>query len=56
MRLVRCLECFELICASGARANIGIASYVFALRNLWWIAETAGWAVGSIGTVSRHTR
>jgi dolichol-phosphate mannosyltransferase len=48
MRLVRSLLCFQLICAAGALANVGIAAHVLALRNLWWIAGTAGAAVGSV--------
>lgn len=48
MRLVQSLGCFQLICAAGALANVGVASYVFAIRNLWWMAGTAGAAVGSI--------
>jgi dolichol-phosphate mannosyltransferase len=48
LRLLRGLFSFYLICAVGAIGNIGIASYVFAADQQWWIAGIAGAIVGSV--------
>ena len=47
-RLLRGLVSFYLICGTGAVANVGIASYVFAADQVWWIAGIAGAIVGSV--------
>ncbi len=47
-RILRGLVSFYLICGLGAVANIGIASYLFAEREVWWIAGIAGIIVGSV--------
>jgi dolichol-phosphate mannosyltransferase len=47
-RVLRGLFSFYLICSLGAVANIGIASYLFAEREVWWIAGIAGIIVGSV--------
>jgi dolichol-phosphate mannosyltransferase len=48
LKLLRGLFSFYLICAVGAIGNIGIASYVFAADQQWWIAGIAGAIVGSV--------
>ncbi|MGO8919235.1 MAG: glycosyltransferase [Stellaceae bacterium] len=48
LRLLRGLLSFYLICAVGAVGNIGIAAYVFAADNVWWLAGIAGAVVGSV--------
>jgi dolichol-phosphate mannosyltransferase len=48
LRLLRGLLSFYLVCAFGAVANIGIAGYVFAADQKWWVAGLAGVAVGSV--------
>jgi dolichol-phosphate mannosyltransferase len=47
-RILRGLASFYLICSLGAVANIGIASYFFAERHIWWAAGIAGIIVGSV--------
>jgi len=44
----RGLVSFYLICSLGAVANVGIASYLFAERQVWWVAGIAGIIVGSV--------
>ena len=48
LRLIRGLFSFYLICAIGAVGNVGIAAYVFAADNVWWLAGIAGAIVGSV--------
>jgi dolichol-phosphate mannosyltransferase len=48
LKLLRGLLSFYLICAVGAIGNVGIASYVFAADQRWWIAGIAGAIVGSV--------
>ena len=47
-RMVRGLVSFYVICSLGAVANIGIASYLFAEQQVWWLAGVAGIFVGSV--------
>jgi dolichol-phosphate mannosyltransferase len=47
-RLLRGLTSFYLICAVGAVANVGIATYAFAEHQTWWVAGIAGVIVGSV--------
>ena len=47
-RLVRGLLSFYLICAVGAVANVGAASYLFDIEHTWWLAGFAGAVVGSV--------
>jgi dolichol-phosphate mannosyltransferase len=47
-RLVRGLLSFYCICALGAIANVGIASYVFAADQKWWLAGLVGVLVGAV--------
>jgi dolichol-phosphate mannosyltransferase len=47
-RLLRGLLSFYLICAVGAVGNVGIAAYVFAGNQIWWLAGIAGAVVGSV--------
>ncbi|MGH7035274.1 MAG: glycosyltransferase, partial [Stellaceae bacterium] len=47
-RILRGLVSFYLICSLGAVANVGIASYFFAERHIWWAAGIAGIIVGSV--------
>jgi dolichol-phosphate mannosyltransferase len=47
-RLLRGLMSFYLICAVGAVANVGIATYAFAEHQTWWVAGIAGVIVGSV--------
>jgi dolichol-phosphate mannosyltransferase len=48
LKLLRGLVSFYLICAVGAIGNVGIAAYVFAADQQWWIAGIAGAIVGSV--------
>jgi dolichol-phosphate mannosyltransferase len=47
-RLVRGLFSFYGICAVGAVANIGIASYLFSADQKWWLAGIVGVVVGAV--------
>jgi dolichol-phosphate mannosyltransferase len=48
LALLRGLFTFYAICALGTVANVGIAGYVFARHEVWWLAGLAGVAVGSV--------
>ncbi|MGE5539030.1 MAG: glycosyltransferase [Gemmatimonas sp.] len=47
-RAARGLISFYAICGLGAVANVGVASYLFAQRETWWLAGIAGILVGSV--------
>ncbi len=47
-RLVRGLLSFYGICAVGAAANVGIASYIFSADQKWWLAGIVGVVVGAV--------
>jgi dolichol-phosphate mannosyltransferase len=47
-RLVRGLFSFYGICAVGAVANVGIASYFFSADQKWWLAGIIGVVVGAV--------
>jgi dolichol-phosphate mannosyltransferase len=47
-RLLRGLGSFYVICSVGAVGNVGIAAYIFAVDNVWWLAGIAGAVVGSV--------
>ena len=47
-RLVRGLLSFYGICAVGAAANVGIASYLFSTDQKWWLAGIVGVGVGAV--------
>jgi len=46
--LFRGLMSFYAVCAVGALANIGVASYVFGTGEEWWVAGLAGAIVGAV--------
>jgi dolichol-phosphate mannosyltransferase len=39
---------FYAVCATGAIANVGVASIVFEREPSWWVAGLAGVAVGTV--------
>ena len=47
-RVLRGLFTFYGICAIGATANVGIASYLFSTHQAWWVAGVLGVAVGAV--------
>jgi len=47
-RLLRGLLTFYGICAVGATANVGIASYLFSAHQKWWVAGVLGVIVGAV--------
>jgi dolichol-phosphate mannosyltransferase len=47
-RALRGLVSFYVICSFGAAANIGVASYLFAQQQVWWVAGITGIVVGSV--------
>ena len=47
-RLLRGLLTFYGICAIGATANVGIASYLFSAHQKWWVAGVLGVIVGAV--------
>jgi len=47
-RIFRGLLSFYCICAVGAVANVGIASYVFATNQKWWLAGLVGVMIGAV--------
>ena len=47
-RILRGLFSFYCICAVGAVANVGIASYVFATDRKWWLAGLVGVLIGAV--------
>jgi dolichol-phosphate mannosyltransferase len=46
--LLRGLLLFYCICAVGAVANVGIASYIFAADQKWWLAGLVGVMIGAV--------
>lgn len=47
-RMLRGLLSFYGICAIGAIANVGIASYVFSADQKWWLAGLVGVVIGAV--------
>ena len=47
-RMLRGLLTFYAICAVGATANVGIASYLFNANHTWWVAGVMGVIVGAV--------
>lgn len=47
-RLVRGFLSFCAVCAVGAVANVGVASYLFSSDQKWWLAGVVGVAVGAV--------
>jgi dolichol-phosphate mannosyltransferase len=47
-RILRGLFTFCGICAIGATANVGIASYLFDAHQTWWVAGVLGVIVGAV--------
>jgi len=47
-RLFAGLISFYAICAAGAVANVGIATYLFGSNEAWWLAGIAGAAVSAV--------
>jgi dolichol-phosphate mannosyltransferase len=39
---------FYLVCAAGAVANVGVASFMFGIGRMWWMAGLVGALVGSV--------
>lgn len=48
LNLIRGLLSFYLICATGALANVGVGSLVFANNHSWWVAGIAGSIIGAV--------
>ncbi len=47
-RILRGLFTFYGICAIGATANVGVASYLFSTHQAWWVAGFLGVVVGAV--------
>ena len=47
-RMLRGLLTFYAICAVGATANVGIASFLFNANQTWWVAGAMGVIVGAV--------
>jgi hypothetical protein len=45
---VRGLLSFYVICSIGGMANVGIASFIFAAHQAWWVAGLSGALVSAI--------
>jgi len=48
VRLALGLLSFYAVCATGAIANVGVASFVFEREPSWWVAGLAGVVVGTV--------
>lgn len=46
-RLMRGLLSFYAVCSIGAVANVSLASMIYSVRPLWWLAGAAGAALGA---------
>jgi len=44
----RGLLSFYAVCSVGAAANVGVAQFVFGMRDSWWIAGLAGAAISAV--------
>jgi dolichol-phosphate mannosyltransferase len=47
-RTLRGLFTFYAVCAIGAIANVGVASYLFSANQTWWVAGLLGMIVGAV--------
>jgi dolichol-phosphate mannosyltransferase len=47
-RMLRGLLSFYCVCVVGTVANVGIASYVFAANQKWWLAGLVGVMIGAV--------
>lgn len=47
-RLLTGLLSFYLVCSVGVFANVGVAGWLYAYDQVWWLAGTAGAVVGSV--------
>ena len=47
-RWVRGLMSFYIVCSVGAVANVGIATFAYAEKPVWWLAGLAGALVGAV--------
>ena len=45
---VRGLMGFYLICGVGFLANVGVASWLYGLKQTWWVAGITGAVMGTI--------
>ncbi len=45
--LIGALLTFYAVCAAGALSNIGVSSWLYANRPVWWLAGIAGSIVGA---------
>lgn len=48
LRLLTGLLSFYLVCSVGVFANVGVAGWLYAYDQVWWLAGTAGAVVGSV--------
>ncbi len=39
---------FQLICAIGAVANVGLAIFIYGSTHIWWLAGLAGVVIGAV--------
>ena len=46
--LTKGLIYFIAVCSLGAMANVGIASYIYKMENMWWLSGLAGIVVGTV--------
>jgi dolichol-phosphate mannosyltransferase len=47
-RFLTGLLCFQLICAIGAVANVGLAIFIYGSTHIWWLAGLAGVVIGAV--------
>jgi dolichol-phosphate mannosyltransferase len=48
MRMIGALLSFYAVCSTGALSNVGVSSWLYASRPVWWMAGLAGSVVGAV--------
>ncbi len=54
-KLLRGLAIFYAVCGLGAVANVGMASTVYAMNHIWWLAGVVGAAMSAVWNYSLST-
>ena len=45
---------FQLICAIGAIANVGLAIFIYGSTHIWWLLVSPAWLLGRSGITPSH--
>ena len=48
LHAVRALLTFYVVCSLGALSNVGVSTWLYSTRPVWWLAGLAGSVVGAV--------